>query len=85
MIVNHHIAAQLARGRQCDLLDAADAVRGDVAPAADGAGSSSGTVSAPHDGRLILRSWRARRSAAGEAPTETAHSGSGAPRRPPRP
>jgi hypothetical protein len=85
MIVNHHIAAQLARGRQSDLLDAAGAVHGDVAPAGAGAGSSSGTVGAPRDGRLILRSWRARRSAAGEAPTEPACSGSGAPRRPPRP
>jgi hypothetical protein len=67
MFTNHHIAARIAREHQCDLIEAAAAARASVAttdgaaePTASGAGDGS-------DGRLLLRSWRARRAAAGEA------------------
>jgi hypothetical protein len=67
MMVNHHIAAQLMRERHCELLEAADSVRADVVSVGDGVQPAPRAGSAPRDGRLVLRSWRARRAAAAAA------------------
>jgi len=66
MITSHHIAAQLARERECDLLEAAAASRAAISRADDASEASASGAAERTDGRLLLRSWRARRAAAAE-------------------